>query len=218
MTRHFSLEEWLDYANRNVAPDKRTFMTHHLESGCSHCTRVASYWKFLKQLATTEARLPLSDEIVARAKESFRVPRKAETRSIFEVIAELVFDSFQQPVLAGVRSNTPSTRSLLYAAGPLLIDLNLDFAEGDGHIVLQGQVMDSQIQGKGVEEIPVSLQSGRETVAQTQTNEFGEFALECDARKGLQVSVSVNPRRNVLIVLDEAIWARQSFGAVGSSN
>jgi hypothetical protein len=213
MTRHFSLEEWLDYTNRNVAPDKRTFMTHHLKSGCSHCTQIASRWQLLKQFAATEASLQLPEKVVACAKASFQAPRKAETRSIFETIAELVCDSLRQPVLAGVRSSAPGARSLLYSAGTLLIDLNLDFAEQNGHIVLQGQVMDSQIQGKGVEEIPVSLQSGRETVAQTQTNEFGEFALECDVRKGLQVSVAVNPRRNVLIVLDEAIRARQSFGA-----
>jgi hypothetical protein len=212
MMRHFSLQEWLDYANRNVAPDKRTFMTHHLEAGCSHCTQVAAHWKLLKQFAAAEASLQVSEEVVELAKRSFRIPRKAETRSIFETIAELVFDSFQQPVLAGVRSSTPSTRSLLYAAGALLIDLNFDVADNTGHIMLQGQVMDSQVRGKGMEEIPVSLRSGRETVAQTRTNEFGEFELKCDARKGLQVSVAVNPQRNVLILLDEAFWARQGFG------
>jgi len=211
MTRHFSLEEWLDYANRNVSSGKRSFMMHHLESGCSHCAQVASHWQALKQFAAKESSLRLPDQAVAMAKQAFRAPAKPAPRPFFETIAQLVFDSFQQPVLAGVRSSVPGARSLLYEAGQLLIDLNLDFSEDTRQVVLQGQVMDSKIEGKGIEEIPVSLQSGRETLAQTQTNEFGEFELQCDARRGLQVSVAVNPRRNVLIVLDDTIWAQSSL-------
>jgi hypothetical protein len=213
MTRHFSLEEWLDYANGNVGPEKRSFMTHHLESGCAHCVQVATQWQLLKQFAVKESTLELPDQIVAFVKGAFRATNTPEPRSFLETIAQLVFDSFQQPLLAGVRSSAPGTRSLLYEAGPLLIDLNLDFSEETRHIVLQGQVMDSKIQGRGVEEIPISLQSGRETIAETQTNEFGEFELQCDVCKGLQVSVAVNPRKNVLIVLDEAVWAQPGLGA-----
>jgi hypothetical protein len=213
MTRHFSLEEWLDYVNRNVTAEKRAFMSHHLDSGCPHCAQIASQWQRLKQFSVAESRLEVPYDALAHVKEAFQPPRRAETRSLLEAIATLVFDSFRQPVLAGARSTLPSTRSLLYEAGPLLIDLNLDFAQSSEYVVLQGQVMDSQVQGRGVEEIPISLQSGQETIAETQTNEFGEFQLKCEMRKALQVSVAVNPRRNVLIILDDAVWGRQCFGA-----
>ena len=186
---------------------------HHLESGCSHCAQVASHWHLLKKFAAKESGLQLPDQSVAFVKGAFRAPSKPESRSFVETIAQLVFDSFQQPLLAGVRSSAPGARSLLYEAGQLLIDINLDFSEDTRQVVLQGQVMDSTIQGKGVEEIPISLQSGQETLAQTETNEFGEFELQCDARKGLQVSDAVNPRRNVLIVLDDAIWAQSGLSA-----
>jgi hypothetical protein len=213
MTRHFSLEEWLDFTNRNVISDKRVFMQHHLESGCAHCKQIASHWRNLRNFAVQELTVQAPADAVLAMKRAFRA-NKTTSISLVEVFAKLIFDSFQQPAFAGVRSSMATTRSLLYEAGPLLIDLNLDFAENTGHVVLQGQVMDSQIKGRGVEEIPVSLQSGQETLAKTQTNEFGEFHLECDARKGLQVSVSVNPRRYVTIVLDETVWApRQSANA-----
>jgi hypothetical protein len=208
MTRHFSLEEWLDYTNRAVDPSKRNFMRHHLESGCTHCVQIAAQWQSLKAFAVKEASLQVPEEAVNAAKLAFNVPGKQYTPSFVEVIGKLIFDSFAQPVFAGARSNMASgTRCLLYEAGPLLIDLNLDVTDGSGRIQLQGQVMDSRVRGKGIEEIPVSLKSGQETITRTETNEFGEFQLECEARKSLQVAVAVNPHRNVLIVLDETVWA-----------
>ena len=207
--RHFSLEEWADFTNQKVAHEKRQFMEHHLESYCTHCTSILSNWQSLRDFAIQESRIEVPESVVAFAKASFgaRWFRRQEQPGALAVFAQLVFDSFRQPMLVGVRSGALGPRCLLYQAGSVLIDLNLDLMPDTGHIALQGQVLDSKIKNKGIEEIPVMLQSGQETIAHTETNEFGEFELECDARKSLQVSVAVNPQKNVLIVLDETVWA-----------
>ena len=213
--RHFSLEEWADFTNQKVAQEKRQFMEHHLESYCIHCTNILSNWQSLREFAIQESRIEVPETVVALAKASFSAHwfQREEQPGAFAVFAQLVFDSFRQPVLVGVRSGALGSRCLLYQAGSVLIDLNLDLMPDTGHIALQGQVLDSKIKDKGIEEIPVMLQSGQETIAHTETNEFGEFELECDARKSLQVSVAVNPQKNVLIVLDETVWAtRRSPG------
>jgi hypothetical protein len=213
MMRHFTLEEWADFTNHNIGSDKQLFMQHHLESQCAFCTNIFSHWQSLRHFASQESQIEVPESAIAFAKAAFTARRRQQQArpGAIAVFAQLVFDSFRQPAFAGVRSTALGSRCLLYQAGSVLIDLNLDLASDTGHIALQGQVLDSLIKDKGIEEIPVMLQSGQETIAHTETNEFGEFELECDARKSLQVSVAVNPQKNVLIVLDETVWAtRQS--------
>jgi hypothetical protein len=209
MTRHFSLEEWADFTNRSVGHAKQLFMQHHLDAHCTYCMNILSHWQSLRRFACEESQIEVPESAVAFAKAAFTARRRQlQTRpGVIAVFAQLVFDSFRQPALVGVRSAALGSRCLLYQAGSVLIDLNLDLISDTGHIALQGQVLDSLIKDKGIEEIPVMLQSGQETIAHTETNEFGEFELECDARKSLQVSVAVNPQKNVLIVLDETVWA-----------
>jgi hypothetical protein len=204
--RHFSLENWADFANHKVSVDERASMERHLEMGCSHCSHVIAEWQSLKRFAAQESQNNPPGDVVAFVKAAFKALRPRRAPGIVETLAELVFDSFRQPALAMVRSCAVDSRCLLYRAGPVLIDLNLNLTQSSGHIALQGQVMDSETEGKGIEEISVLLQSGQETIARTQTNEFGEFQLECDARKSLQISVALNQQKNVLIVLDETVW------------
>ncbi len=204
--RHFSLEKWADFANQKVSAGERTSMEYHLEMGCPQCTGIIAEWESLKCFAVQESHNDAPGDVVAFVKAAFKTLSPRRAPGIAATLAQLVFDSFQQPALAGVRSGSPDSRSMVYRAGPVLIDLNLNLTQSSRHIALQGQVMDSETTAKGIEEIPVLLQSGQETIARTQTNEFGEFRLECDARKSLQISVGVNPQKNVLIVLDETVW------------
>jgi hypothetical protein len=215
MMRHFSLEEWADFTNRNIGPDKRAFMEHHLESNCFHCTNIISNWQSLKHFALQESQFEVPRGAVALAKVAFAAHWKKPRPGALTILAQLVFDSFRQPELAGVRSGAVDSRCLLYRAGPVLIDLSLDLTQNSGHIALQGQVMGSETEAeaRGMEEIPVSLQSGRETIARTQTNKFGKFQLGCSVRKSLQVSVALNPQENVLIVLDESAWVPRLYSS-----
>lgn len=59
--------------------------------------------------------------------------------------------------------------------------------------------------------VPVHSLYRRDTLAQTVTNQFGEFHLECETGKSLEVCVGVTARKDVFIPLDESIW-RVPFG------
>jgi hypothetical protein len=211
--QHFSLEEWTDFANRNVTADERRSMQQHLETGCSRCSHVLLEWQSLKDFAFQELENEAPRHAVAFVEAAFRNLNPRRAPDVITTLAHLVFDTFHQAAFAGVRHGPVDSRCLLYRAGPLFIDLNLDLTQSSGHIALQGQVMDSDTKTKGIEEIPVMLQSGQETLARTLTDEFGEFELECEARKGLQISLAVNPQKNVLIVLDESVWAARQTSA-----
>jgi len=128
-------------------------------------------------------------------------------------IAELVFDSLLTPQLAGVRSAAGvGSRQLLYRAGEVMIDVRFEANDDSERFAVTGQVFRDQGSKVGMTRIPISLISGKNELARTSTNQFGEFYLEHEsADKNLQVSLEVNSEKDVFIPLDESIWriARQ---------
>ena len=64
-----------------------------------------------------------------------------------------------------------------------------------------GQVLDSGAIGRGLDQIPVSLQKGDRTVAQTLTNHFGEFRLVLEDTENVQMIVDVTVDRKLILPL-----------------
>jgi hypothetical protein len=137
---------------------------------------------------------------------AFRSPRSRPV----QVFATLVFDSFQSPVPGGVRGVAVGTRRLLYEATGVSIELNLDSLSATGDVLVTGQVVQPGDVAAGICQVPVQLLHGRKTIAQTQTNQFGEFHLKGEAGKGMQVSVGVTEQKDVFILLDDSIWRTPS--------
>ncbi len=208
---HYLSQDWADFVNRVVSTEKRADMQLHIENGCRECAGALKLWKTIGEMVRREAFYQPPDETVEHLKASF-VPQALSTvaERISEA-AQLVFDSFREPLPAGVRSAGPTARQLLYKAGDILIDMRMEPQAESERVSVVGQVLDSAQSGKGVHEIPVSLLSGRDKLAQTMTNRFGEFHLEYAAAKSVQLSVGVSNRKNVFIPLDESIW-RIPFG------
>jgi len=209
--RHFSVENWADFANGVVPSDKLASMKQHLEKGCKECADALADWQSIRQFAGQELLNRPPEDVVRRVKLAFQTHGASDKQGVLRELAELIFDSFQEPALQGVRRSQMAARHLLYQAGVVTIDLRLEPIPNSDRISLDGQVMDSRSTGKGIQDVPVLLLYGRETLAQTQTNEFGEFQLQCEAGKSLHVSVGVTARKDVFIPLDDAIW-RIPFG------
>jgi hypothetical protein len=136
------------------------------------------------------------------------VAGRSERKSL-SVIATLVFDSLQTPSPAGVRGAAMGTRHLLYEATGVSIALNLDSLSATGDVLLTGQVLCPGEETSGICEVPVHLLHGRKSIAQTQTNKFGEFHLKGEAGKGMQLSVGVTEQKDIFILLDDSIWKKR---------
>jgi hypothetical protein len=204
--KHFSLEDWADFANGVIADSKRASMEQHWEQGCTQCAHVLSRWQWMRKFAGEESLYGPPEDAVKFAKRAFRAHLPSRKQSAAGRFAELIFDSFSQPALQGVRSGQTNARHLVYRADDILIDLQLDATADPSKMSLVGQVMDSGDIEKGIQRVPVLLLYGRHTLAETETNQFGEFRLECEAGKSLQVSVGITGRKDVFIPLDESIW------------
>src|SRR4029077_1077027 len=53
--KHFTTEEWIDFANELVAIKKRKEMDQHLGEGCPRCNKTLSLWQKVRQAAKSAA-------------------------------------------------------------------------------------------------------------------------------------------------------------------
>jgi DNA-binding NarL/FixJ family response regulator len=108
--------------------------------------------------------------------------------------APLVFDSFLQPSLAGVRSSHPTVRRLLYESDSLVADLSLEGQRDSQRIIMVGQVVDAAKPKPQLSSIPVVLQGLAGLIGIARTNEWGEFRFEFNFEPG--VSLEIGSREN----------------------
>jgi len=199
MMKHFESTEWLDLARGTAAAEAVAKMQKHLESGCGKCAEIANEMNKIAQMYKREPSYAPPQETVQAVKVLMSVQRLASSPRAERHILQLFFDSATQPLLAGVRG-AMAGRQLLYQKDNCCIDLRLEAKPGN-RIEMVGQVLDSGAIGRGLDQIPVSLQKGDRTVAQTLTNHFGEFRLVLEDTENVQMIVDVTVDRKLILPL-----------------
>jgi hypothetical protein len=208
--KHFEDKDLIDFVRSTANPKSRREIQSHLDGGCADCELRLRLWKWMKDFGNQEARNRPAVDTVRIAKAAFGAV-SVKSRKPMRDLATLVFDSFAQLQVTGIRSTTAGARQLLYRVGPLMIDMKLQMASDTDRFSLVGQVVSSDDSSAAMNEVPVHLLSGTSELASTSTNQFGEFFLEHDNGKDLQVSLEVSREKEVFIPLDEVIW-RVAFG------
>jgi hypothetical protein len=205
---HYSSQQWIDFARNLALPQDAEAMTTHLKSGCESCSKEKAIWSKLAGFAKTEAEFEPPEHAVNMAKALMQAPKREKAGLRIREVAQLVFDSFMTPQLAGVRSAAGvGSRQLLYRAGEVMIDVRFEASDESERFALTGQVFRDQGSKVGMTRVPISLISGKNELARTSTNQFGEFYIEHESTdKNLQVSLEVNSEKDVFIPLDESIW------------
>jgi hypothetical protein len=97
---------------------------------------------------------------------------------------------------------------MLYRAEPYQIDLHVEAKAGANLIVVMGQLMDTRnpdALGRGV---PVEISNLRGNVVKTITNDFGEFREEIQASSDLELKISGEDEKAVIISLRDALGRR----------
>ena len=90
----------------------------------------------------TAANYKPPDDPFRIAKASYAGSNLTEEQKRPDVLAELLFDSFLQPVLEGIRSLSNGTRHMVYRAVPFQIDLLIESQTGGRSVVVTGQLLD----------------------------------------------------------------------------
>lgn len=200
--KHFTTEEWADFARNVAAPDKRELMESHLETGCGQCQRVVRLWKNVYEAAQREASYEPPDAALRTVKAMYAIQGKPRLKAAKTTLPQLLFDSLLMPLQAGVRSAATDVRQLLYGSGDFRIDLRLEPQVDSEGISVVGQLLNSVDLAAAVASIPVALLKAGRVVAESTTNRFGEFQFDTTLDKNLQLHVQIpqGPKFSVPLV------------------
>jgi len=196
--KHYTSEEWLDLARGVAASEVCSEMQMHL-ADCTSCSEIANEMKGLFEMSRREGSYEPPQEAIRNAKALMAMQRIASSGVPERHILKAVFDSALQPLQAGVRG-AASARQLLYQKENCCIDVRLEVKPGR-RVEMIGQVLDSGAIGRGLNEIPVTLQRGAELLARTLTNHFGEFHFVLDDTSDVEMVVDITEDRRLILPL-----------------
>ncbi|HET7107914.1 MAG TPA: hypothetical protein VFI38_13975 [Candidatus Acidoferrum sp.] len=205
MMEHFSVEKWIDFVNQAVTTNERQQMDQHLSLGCKSCQKTVSLWQRVRASAAAEGNYQPPESAVRIAKAAFAGAGFGSPAKAAESKVKLLFDSFLQPLLAGVRSAGAGTRQMLYRADPYQVDVQLEMKPGANRVVVTGQLLNlsnPKIIATGTR-ILVSNMHG--DVVHTVANQFGEFSGEVKNSGDLQVTFATPSGEPIVISLREAL-------------
>jgi len=183
--KHLTTEEGIDLVNQVLPPSQRLEMERHLECGCARCLKTISRWRRVRRMAAAEASHQPPNEAVRIVKAAFAGSPWTGVRKISGVI-EVLFDSFLQPALEGVRSAGAGTRRMLYRADPFQVDLQIE-AQVGGSVVVTGQLLDLRDPEVVGSHVPLMLSNLRGRVIRATTNQYGEFREEIEGTGDLEL-------------------------------
>jgi hypothetical protein len=189
--RHFDLGDWADFARGVVDEERKAAMNSHLDSGCDSCRKVANLWRHVNEIGRRESAYEPPEDTLRNAKAAVRFQMPKEDIQYMKIASKLLFDSQLQPQWVGVRSGESEVRQLLFESGDFNVDIRIELMEDTLKVALIGQVLNaSNLEGQ-IMAAPVTLLSGIHRVAETVTNQFGEFRLEFILEEGLQLGILV---------------------------
>ncbi len=195
---HISEHRWADFVRGVGGPEINMDIRTHLGQGCPKCNTALDAWSRVRRLATEEAAYAPPENLVRLVKLGF-AGKPARPRRW--TLANLVFDSFRQPLLAGVRSGALNVWQVIYDAEGLTVDLRFGRRAHSQDVHLIGQVLNKQ-EARAWHNATIELSNGDERlVATTAVNASGEFQIEFEAKDHLWLSIKAENRDTVRIPL-----------------
>jgi hypothetical protein len=188
---HYGIVQWVDFTRGLVAAEDAAAMRNHADS-CDECRRLAEYCSKLAAVCARMTRLEVPADLVRRARSLFPVQFPEPPKSNFRVPVELIYDSFLVPAPAGLRANWQVGWQGLYHAGACSLDLRIEPELRSSRASVIGQISDHLAPENRMSDIPVCVKSGRLVVAETRSNQFGEFQLEYEQQNRLQLHVALD--------------------------
>jgi hypothetical protein len=168
----------MEYIDGQASAESKMTVENHL-SKCSDCVELhQELEQFMLQLKADSAFEP-PVELVQWGVSLFQPmlqPQETVGGKVRKFVASLVFDTFDEPMLAGVRRVGAPPRQLLFRAGDVDVDVKIESMEANDRISLVGQVLSNT--EKFFDNTPVKLESHGTVRYKTMTNFVGEFAFD----------------------------------------
>jgi hypothetical protein len=199
---HYNEGSWTDYVRGLAAPNLAAEMQAHLQTGCRRCAELVASLAVVEDTFSRDRANAVPDALVSRARALFRPAAAPSWRDLPRLAASLIFDSFAEPSLAGVRSAGSFSRMLSFEADELRLDVRVEQEHGAAALAVTGQISSAD-DFLSVAHLPIQLLQAGRIVAESQTSEFGEFHFDAMPQRDLRLAFPVaNATRLLEVPLD----------------
>ena len=174
--RHITVENLINYMDGQPTGVEKPTLENHL-AACTECSELKHEFQALTLRLQEDSSFEPPAETVRWGVSLFQPVMQPESKGTLQkIIAALVFDTYDQPMLAGVRRVGAPPRQLLFRAGDVDVDVKIESMEANDRITLVGQVLSSA--AKFFDNTPVKLESHGIVRYRTRTNVVGEFSFD----------------------------------------
>jgi len=176
--RHINAEKLMEYRDGQLTDDAKAVVDNHL-SQCSSCSELKQELQQFMSFIESDASFEPPAEVLQWGVSLFQPilqPRESIGGQVRKIVASLVFDTFDEPAVAGVRRVGAPPRQLLFRAGDVDVDVKIESVETNDRICLVGQVLSNS--EKFFDNTPVKLESHGMVRYKTLTNSVGEFVFD----------------------------------------
>jgi hypothetical protein len=188
---HFNIEDWTDYVRDVANRELRDLMDAHRATGCTRCERRIDALTRLSSVARSEKTIEVPNHLVRSALALFASQSSNFGARRASVVARLLFDSFMQPLAAGVRGQQRLSRQVLYQADGYSLDLRIEQERDSSQLLVVGQVFDRSKPQSPIANVPVLLLSGPRLLQRVDSNDFGEFQLQYEPTTPLSLHLPI---------------------------
>jgi len=181
----------MEYRDGQLTEESKAMIDSHL-SHCGDCSKMRQeLQEFLIWLESDSTFEPPADVLQwgMNLFQPLLQPTASVDGKVRKIVASLVFDTFDEPALAGVRRVGAPPRQLLFRAGDVDVDVKIESVESNERISLVGQVLSTS--EKFFDNTPVKLESHGMVRYKTMTNFVGEFVFDEVPKDTYQLSVDL---------------------------
>ena len=199
--KHYAAEAWVDFVNGQISTEQKAAMQTHLDVDCESCSQAFQHWQRVSQAAQRESEYEAPESAVTHVRNAFVLAQPPKAQGRLE-IPRLVLDSLWRPAVAGVRSAPTVPRQVVYRAGEVLVEMQLEPVPHTDGVNIAGQLSRSGGQDDGLAGVRVIVSTPKAALAHASTNRFGEFQLSFVPEKDLRISFGVVDGKELSIPLD----------------
>jgi hypothetical protein len=187
--KHYGMIQWVDFARGVVRGEEELQMKRHLAEGCAECRQLLDFCNAVEGTARSAAATPAPEWVVRKAQEIMPSKPAAKARRFFTLPVELIYDSFLAPSPAGLRSSWQVGWQGLYHTAECSLDLRIEPELKSSRAAVIGQITSRVAPTVEMQNVPVCLKLGKQVIAETVSNRFGEFQMEYEQQGRLQLCV-----------------------------
>ncbi len=171
-SNHLELQALYGFVSGGASMDAAA--RRHVDE-CAQCRSDVGWLRWLADFGIRERKHHPPAWAAANAANLFRLKKPGLVTVAKEVVASLVYDSFNEPLPFGVRQRDLPARQALYKTESMQLDLKIEVGDEKGLII--GQIVadkgDVDIAG-----LQIELTDKGEVISQSRTNALGEFVFE----------------------------------------